>query len=86
MSIPMQTPQAVLPSDIKRPWLNVIRRLQSVARQENQGYAILSITVLVDQDGCPVVWTEPSRKRLEPKSNEEILRLLSENDSGLSKI
>jgi hypothetical protein len=53
--------------DIKPQWLNVIRRLQS-ACYGNQGLAVLSIRVLVDSEGEPVLWTEPSRVKLEPKS------------------
>jgi hypothetical protein len=68
----------VLPSDVKPHWLNVIRRLQSVARQSNQGYAILTISVLVDADGCPKMWTEPNCTKLEPKKcGEDILSLLA---------
>ena len=55
------------PDDIKPQWFNVIRRLQSVARENNQGLAILSIRVMVDEDGAPVIWTEPERLLLEPK-------------------
>lgn len=51
--------------DIKAPWLNVTRRLQSVAQTE--GYALVSITVLVGPDGCPKAWTEPKCVRIEPK-------------------
>jgi len=53
--------------DVKPQWLNVIRRLQS-ACHGNQGLAVLSIRVLVDAAGEPVLWTEPLRTKLEPKS------------------
>ena len=56
-----------LTSDVKPQWLNVVRRLQS-ACHGNQGYAVLSIRVLVDGTGRPVQWTEPTRVKLEPKS------------------
>lgn len=56
-----------LTDDIKPQWLNVIRRLQS-ACYGNQGLAVLSIRVLVDADGEPVLWTEPQRVKLEPRS------------------
>ena len=56
-----------LTSDVKPQWLNVIRRLQS-ACYGNQGYAVLSIRVLVNGTGEPVLWTEPLRTKLEPKS------------------
>ena len=56
-----------LTDDIKPQWLNVIRRLQS-ACYGNQGLAVLSIRVLVGADGEPILWTEPLRVKLEPKS------------------
>jgi len=64
--------------DIKPQWLNVIRRLQS-ACYGNQGLAVLSIRVLVDADGEPVLWTEPQRVKLEPRSTglETLLDLTS---------
>ena len=49
-----------------RDWLNIIRRLQSVACRQ-RGYAILSIQVLVDETGRPVFWTEPEMVKLEPQ-------------------
>jgi len=52
--------------DIKSDWLNVIRRLQSVACQQ-RGYAIVSIQVVVDESGSPVFWCEPEMMRLEPQ-------------------
>ena len=52
--------------DIKPDWLNVIRRLQSVA-QRQRGYAIVSIQVVVDENGNPVFWCEPDLMKLEPQ-------------------
>jgi len=54
--------------DVKPQWLNVVRRLQS-ACHGNQGYAVLSIQVLVNGTGDPVCWTEPKRVKLEPRSS-----------------
>jgi len=67
-----------LTDDIKPQWLNVIRRLQS-ACHGNQGLAVLSIRVLVDAQGEPVLWTEPQRVKLEPRSTklETLLDLTS---------
>lgn len=56
-----------LTADVKPQWLNVIRRLQS-ACHGNQGYAVLSIRILVNGTGEPVCWTEPGRVKVEPKS------------------
>jgi hypothetical protein len=58
----------------------VIRRLQSVARRNNQGLAVLDVRVLVDENGTPVIWTEPNVTLLEPKRmSEHVLELLTES-------
>jgi len=51
--------------DIKPGWLNVARRLQSVSRKQ-AGYAVVSIRVLVNADGEPLLWNDPTVTRLEP--------------------
>jgi len=75
------------PLDIKQGWYNVIRRLQSVSK--TGGLAIVSIVVLVDQDGMPRLWLEPECKKIEPKkSSEEILQLINaslESQKGIVK-
>jgi len=60
-----------LPEDIRPQWLNVIRRLQSVAKSGHDGNAMITVSVLVDQDGYPVSWTEPRRDPMEPKRMAE---------------
>jgi len=70
-----------LTEDIKPQWLNVIRRLQSVARRGNH-YAILSIKVLVDRDGHPIQWTEPQRTGIEPMSSNGLEKLIEDLTSG----
>jgi hypothetical protein len=68
------------PLDIKTPWLSVVRRLQSIAR--TGGMALVSITVLVDQEGVPRFWLEPTCRKIEPrKSADEILTILSRDGS-----
>jgi len=65
------------PEDVRPQWFNVIRRLQSVARENNQGLAVMKIAVLVDADGTPVAWTQPIKKLLEPKrAAEQVLEML----------
>ena len=65
-------------SDIKPKWLNLVRRLQGMARQQN-GMALLSVTVLVNSDGDPLLWETPSRTDLEPcfEAEQAIQKLLS---------
>jgi hypothetical protein len=52
--------------DIKSGWMKVVRRLQSVA--PTNGISILTIKVVVNAEGDPIVWLEPTRAKLEPKS------------------
>jgi len=67
-----------LPLDLKKPWYQVARRLQSVSK--TGGLALVSITVLVDQEGIPRLWLEPTCKKIEPRrSAQEILDLLSQD-------
>lgn len=72
------------PQDIKIPWLNVARRFQSVAR--TGGLALITMTVLVDQDGLPRLWLEPDCRKIEPRrSAEDIIKMLSEKP-GFKKL
>lgn len=65
------------PQDIKAPWLSVARRMQSVAR--TGGLALVSITVLVDEDGTPRFWLEPGCKKIEPRRSAlDILSMLTD--------
>ena len=52
--------------DVKVIWLNPIRRLQSLAKQQ-RGYAILAIQIVVNENGDPVFWTEPTMTKIEPQ-------------------
>jgi hypothetical protein len=56
------------PQDIKKPFLNIARRLQSVARQPNQGVAVIIVAVAVDSNGDVLGWLEPEVRKVEPKS------------------
>jgi hypothetical protein len=68
----------VITDDIQPEWLNVIRRLQSVACRQ-RGYAIVSLQVMVDEHGQPVFWTEPTLTKLEPqrRAQEFLARIIS---------
>ena len=65
-------------------WLKVVRRLQSVAKSENYGNALISLPVIVDIQGRPVLWLEPERRTLEPKrlAKEAIETLAKIEDKG----
>jgi hypothetical protein len=64
-----------LPEDIKPQWLSVIRRLQSISK--SNGLSVVSISVLVDENGTPIAWTEPKQVKIEPKSDVSALIALS---------
>jgi hypothetical protein len=55
-----------LPEDIQPQWLSVIRRLQSVSK--SSGLSVVTIKILVDENGVPQAWTEPEQTKIEPKS------------------
>jgi hypothetical protein len=64
------------PHDLKLRWVNVTRRLQAAC--QSRGLSLVSITVLVDRDGLPVLWLEPDVRKIEPsKSAEEIVEMLA---------
>lgn len=71
---------ARLPLDVQKQWFNIIRRFQSVAKSKNvQNVAVIGLNVLIDEDGCPIVWTEPRCTLIEPtKNNRDLLRVLTE--------
>ena len=53
-------------NDIQPMWLNVVRRIQSVAKSD--GCSIVRIAVVVDEAGVPILYCEPEVVKLEPKS------------------
>lgn len=55
-----------VPEDIKSEWLSLIRRFQSVAK--TNGFAVITISVLVDKNGIPLSWLEPQVVKIEPKT------------------
>ena len=66
-------------------WMPLVRRLAGVADREcgKQGYAVMSIEVLVDPNGEPAFWSEPRIVKLESRQGaasflREVLRLVGE--------
>lgn len=65
------------PVDIKACWFNPIRRLQSVAAKST-GMSIVTMKFLLNEEGEPVQWTDPTIVLLEPKRDlKTILDLLT---------
>ena len=69
------------PLDLKKGWMSVARRAQSVAK--TGGLAIVTITVLVDESGEPKFWLEPTCKKVEPrKFSSEIMKMFGKGDNS----
>lgn len=69
------------PRDIQTAWFNVLRRLQAAGSTE--GLSLISITVLVNRDGVPLLWLEPQCRKIEPKkSAQEVIEMLDDQDAA----
>lgn len=69
------------PKDIKTAWFNVLRRLQAAGSTE--GLSLISITILVDRNGVPLLWLEPECRKIEPKKTaQEVIEALTDQDAA----
>ena len=68
-------------------WFKVANLLHNLALEQQGGFAVLTVNVLVGRDGNPVllegeplVWTEPRLTKLEPKRAKvvDLLRRLAD--------
>ena len=68
-------------------WSRVADLLRTLALEQQRGFCVLTVNVLVGRDGNPVclegeplLWTEPRLTKLEPKAAQviELLRELAE--------
>lgn len=72
------------PLHIRPPWQRVAAALQAVAR--SNGYAVITLRVVVNADGNPVIWPQPRVDKLSPcpKGSEdavgELLHLLTQTE------
>lgn len=62
-----------VPQHIRKEWLPVAARLQQFSNTQ-AGVAIVSIQVVVDENGNPICWMEPKMVRIEPRSRQKIIR------------
>ena len=61
--------------DILKPkWRDFALRAQNIARQHKNA-TIIQMTVLVNSDGNPLIWTEPKVISLEPRLNFDFASL-----------
>lgn len=61
---------------LRPAWQKVAARMQHEARK-TQGYAVVSIQILVNGDGNPIVWFEPTMRRIEPRQCDELAKFLT---------
>lgn len=77
----------MLESNVRPQWLNFTRRMQQAGCSQ-KGYAMLTIEVLVDPAGNPVVWWEPKLRRIEPGVSSQVFmdrlteKVRAEKDAG----
>ena len=69
-----------LPLDVQNQWFNITRRFQSVAKSKNvKNIAVIQMNVVIDENGTPILWTEPRCTLVEPiKNNKQLLDLLTD--------
>ena len=59
-----------MPRGVHPRWLDVIRTLITRNRNgNNDGIAIISINIIVDGNGTPILWAEPRIRRLSPMAS-----------------
>ena len=57
--------------DVIKSWLAVATRCQGMGTRQ-EGYAIVQMSLIVDDCGRPVIHTEPKMTKLEPKNRIEL--------------
>lgn len=58
----------MMENDMPQEWVNVVRRLMSVAPRPGQASSIITMRILVNGNGLPCIWGRPSVQVIEPKS------------------
>lgn len=66
--------------DVRSQWLNAARRMQGMAK--SKGVSIITLRVVVDENGDPIFWLSPNIEHVEPaaKAGEFIRRFLGVKD------
>lgn len=55
-------------------WQNIARSVQMrLSKSKNSGLAIAHVAILFDDNGKPIVWTEPEITKLEPWRRSQIV-------------
>lgn len=53
--------------DLRSKWLNAARRMQSIAL--SKGISIITLRVVVDENGDPIHWLTPKVEHVEPAAS-----------------
>lgn len=53
-------------------WEQVIRRLEGSAAVGS--LSLLTVSILIDGDGRPILWTQPACRRFEPHNSAQVIR------------
>ena len=71
-------------NEIPQAWVNVLRRLMSVAPHPGQASSIITMRILVNGNGLPCIWGRPSVQVIEPKSAdvEALLSQFTQDEVG----
>lgn len=76
-----------MPTDRDKRWEAVLSRIKQESREtlennKRDGVCIVTMHIVVDADGNPIVWTVPNSVRIEPtrSAKEILLSLLSSDD------
>ena len=58
-------------------WGSLIKRLEQIGRDGSQ--SVITVHILTDETGAPVLWSQPERVRFEPKSSAvQILEIIAQ--------
>ena len=79
------------PGDVAqlRCWFSVIRQLRQIGK--SRGLSIVTLKVLVDEDGNPIQWGRPRQVELSPLSNgvrfrELLVQLCQDNPDAAARM
>jgi hypothetical protein len=61
-------------------WGPLIKRLEHFGRDGS--YSVITIHILTDEMGCPALWTDPERARIEPRAGAAQMLELAMNNRG----
>jgi hypothetical protein len=71
-------PNIPVPADISADWLRIARRMEAAAKKyPSMGYSVITLAVLVNNQGVPLFWASPQVTPIEPAKSDAILHYLT---------